>query len=115
MGLIGSILTILGIILYFGGYFSVESIVGILLIIIAIFSSFYVNKNIKRGSILLAIIGILIFFYSAGFLSPYQHISLYIFYVYSDWGYVLNPWDLLYLAGIILFFTGITNIIRNHE
>ena len=88
------------------------SIGAIILLIIALFSSFYVNKNNKIGSILLILIGILIFFYFAEFLSPFQDIGRgYI--VNIDFGHILYSYDLGYLAGIILFIAGVYGFMKN--
>jgi len=86
--------------------------VGIILLIIALFSSFYVNKNSKIGSILLIIMGFLIFFYSAGFLSIFQDIGVgYI--VNIDFGHIIHSYDLGYLSGIILFIAGFYELMKN--
>lgn len=119
-GLIVSILVIMALFTYFQIYFTLglrfldfELIFGILLVVIAIISSFYVNKNSKNGSILLIIIGILIFLYSAGI----PHIQFlengdYILtdFTYTNFNYLIKPWDVLSLAGILLSFLGISNI-----
>ena len=83
-----------------------------MLIIIAIFSSFYVNENSKNGSVLLMIVGILILLYSASFFDPYEmlfgSIDINIIYVYP----VLLSSNLGSLSGIIISFTGIYGIIK---
>jgi Na+/phosphate symporter len=85
--------------------------VGILLIVIAIVSSFYINKNNKKGSILLIIIGILFFFYSLEVLPQIQLLEN-DYNAYGDFTYIIPPWDLLYLTGMILFFAGLSEIIK---
>ena len=100
--------------MYFGEPFFhlIIGIMGIILLIIAVFSSFYVNKNSKIGSILLLIIGILIFFYSAEFLSPFQDIGM--GYIVSiDFGHILYSYDLQYLSGIILFIAGVWGLMKD--
>ena len=114
IGLIGSIIGIIGIILYFGEPFFhlIIGILGLILLIIAVFSSFYVNKNSKIGSILLLIMGILIFFYSAELLSPFQDIG-HGYIINVDFGHILYSYDLQYLSGIILFISGIWGLMKD--
>ena len=119
LGLIGSILGIIGIITYFryillSGFICFEAIFGTLLIATAIISSFYVNENSKDGSIYLIIVGILIFFYSAVFLPPIQYLENG-YHISTDFTYLINPWDLLYFASFILFFAGMNSIVQNNE
>jgi len=112
LGLFGTILWAIAIILHMNDYTSIIGLIGIILIIIAIFSSFYVNKNNKVGSILLIIVGILIFFYSVEFFNPYQ-ISY-----YNNLTYTRVPIEsaiihnLGVLSGIIIFISGIIGVIK---
>jgi len=88
-------------------------ILGIILIIIAIFSSFYVNRNSKIGAVLLIVVGILIFFYSVEFFNPYQ------FSHYNNLTYTHIPigsaieYNLGCLSGIMLTISGIIELIKN--
>jgi len=113
LGLIGVILGIIAIILYSEGHFNIVGVIGISLIIIAIFSSFYVNIDNKIGSILLIIVGILILFYFAEFFNPYQMTH------YNNLTYVRIPIESVVrhnlgcLSGIILFIAGIVELIKN--
>jgi putative transcriptional regulator len=90
--------------------FSLPPIFGL---IGSIFSSFYVNRNKKIESILLMMVGVLIFFYFTEFFNPYQ------MSYYNNLTYVhvitesLITYNLGGLSGIILFIGGIIEIIKN--
>jgi len=56
--------------------------------------------------------GILIFFYSAGFLSYFQDIGRgYIIAI--DFGHFLYSYDLVYLSGIVLFIAGVFGLMKD--